>query len=69
MSTFIRLTLWLKSKGRNRQCISQPAKNSRDKKDKADSINSGVNILILRQRRVTPHNVEHLVIESKMDFN
>ena len=55
MSTFRRLTLQaIKSKGRNRKCISQPAKNSRDKKEKANSINIGINILILRQReRVT----------------
>lgn len=44
----------------------------RKKKEKVNSINTEVNTLILRHReRVTkrPHNVEHLVIESEMDFN
>lgn len=42
------------------------------KKEKVNSINTGVNTLILRQKeRVTkwPHDAEHLVIESKMNFN
>lgn len=42
------------------------------KKEKVNSINTGVNTPILRQReRVVkrPHNVKHLVTESKMDFN
>lgn len=47
-------------------------KKLKRKKEKVNSINIGVNTVTLRQRRRLikwAHNVKHLDIESKMDFN
>lgn len=51
------------------ETVAYVRNSKRKKRKKVNNINTRVNTLILRQReRVTkwPHNVEHLVIESKM---